>query len=206
MDSLALLFLLVFALNVVPAFAPPTWMAMSLFGFRNPDADLWLVGLVAAVAATGGRLVLAHFAQRIAASRWVGASLRDSLGGLAELIERRRTASALAFLFFAFSPLPSNALFLAYGLTRAPLRLIAVPFFIGRVASYAVALAGGSLASQHFDTETLGAGSWLYFLATQLSLLAIVYAFTRVDWRRTLQRRRLRWRPRREGESGRVGL
>ena len=204
MDSLALLVLLVVARHVVPAFAPPTWMAMSLFGFRNPDADLWLVGLVAAAAATAGRLVLANFAQRIAASRWVGASLRDSLGGLAELIERRRTASALAFLFFAFSPLPSNALFLAYGLTRAPLRLIAVPFFVGRVASYSVAFAGGSLVSQHLDTETLGAGSWLYFLATQLGLLAIVYAFTRIDWRRTLQQRRLRWLPRREGENGRV--
>jgi membrane protein YqaA with SNARE-associated domain len=195
MASLALLFLVVFALNVVPAFAPPTWMAMSLFGFRHPGADLWLVALVAAAAATGGRLVLAHFAQRITVSRWVRPSMRDSLQGMAELIERRRAASALVFLFFAFSPLPSNALFLAYGLTRAPLRLIAVPFFVGRIASYAAAFAGGSLVSRHIDTEMVGAGSWFYFLATQLALLAIVYAFTRVDWRLTLERRRLHWLP-----------
>jgi len=38
---------------------------------------------------------------------------------------------------FAFSPLPSNVLFLAYGLTTAPLHLLAIPFFIGRMVSYA---------------------------------------------------------------------
>jgi membrane protein YqaA with SNARE-associated domain len=170
-------------------------MAMSLFGFRYPETNLWLVALVAATAATGGRVVLAHFAQRIARSRWVRPALRDSLHGMAALIQRRRRTSALVFLFFAFSPLPSNALFLAYGLTRAPLSLLAVPFFAGRVASYAVAFAGGSLVSRHFDAESLGRGSWLYFIATQLALLGLVYGFTRVDWPRSFETRRVRWLP-----------
>ena len=193
MASLALLFIVVFALNVLPAFAPPTWMVLSFVGLRHGDANAWLIAWVAASAATAGRIVLATFAHRIAGSRWVGPAMRDSLGAVAEAITRRRAASAAAFLLFAFSPLPSNMLFLAYGLTRAPLWLLALPFFIGRVVSYALAFAGGVAVGQLFEPERLGTQGWLYFVATQFATLGLVYAFTRVDWRCTRRDRRLRW-------------
>ena len=132
-----LLFLVIFVLNALPAFAPPTWMVISFVGLKHPDVNPWLVALVASFGATCGRVVLARFARRIVRSRWVPPSMRDNLDTVAEMIKRRKAASVLVFLLFAFSPLPSNVLFLAYGLTRAPLRLLAVPFFIGRLVSYA---------------------------------------------------------------------
>jgi uncharacterized membrane protein YdjX (TVP38/TMEM64 family) len=119
--------------------------------------------------------------------------MRDNLAVVAEAIQRRRGASSMAFLFYAFSPLPSNALFLAYGLTTAPLRLLAIPFFIGRLFSYTIAFIGGSAASQHLEFEVGWASSWMYFALSQLAMLAVVYAFTRVDWRKTRDERRLRW-------------
>lgn len=196
MTSLALLFLVVFALNVVPAFAPPTWMVLSFAGLKYPEANAWLVALVAALGATGGRVVLARFARRIVGSRWVPAPMRDNLDTVAATIKRRQGASVLVFLLFAFSPLPSNVLFLAYGLTRAPLHLLAVPFLIGRFFSYAGAFAGGSLVSRWFAPELTGAWWWLYFVLTQLVLLALVYAFAKIDWHRSAVERKLRWLPR----------
>ena len=195
MASLTILFLAILALNVIPVFAPPTWMALSYFGFSHPDARPWLVALVAAGGATCGRLVLAHFAKRIVRIHWLRAEMRHSLGAIAEVIERRRATSAAAFLLFALSPLPSNFLFLAYGMTGARLRLLALPFFIGRLVSYTVAVEGGSLAAQRFETEVTGAGAWAlaYFFSAQLALLALLYGFTRVDWHRTLAEKRLRW-------------
>lgn len=192
MVSLALLLILVFALNVLPAFAPPTWMVISFVGLKYPDSNPWLVALVAAVAATGGRLVLAHYAQRIVASRWVGSSVRDNLEVVAAAVQRRKTASVLAFLAFAFSPLPSNALFIAYGLTRAPLHLLVVPFFVGRLLSYAGAFAGGTLLSRWFEPELDGPAWWVYFLGTQVLWLGCVYAFAKIDWRRSGKERRVR--------------
>ena len=192
MATLPVLFLVVFGLNVLPAFAPPTWMVISFVGLKYPDANPWLVALVAAVAATGGRLVLAHFARRIVSSRWVGSSVRDNLEVVAEAVQRRKTASVVGFLVFAFSPLPSNALFLAYGLTRAPLKLLVIPFFIGRFLSYAGAFAGGTLLSRWLDPELEGPAWWLYFLGTQLLWLGLVYAFAKIDWRRSGKERRLR--------------
>ncbi|MEO7953619.1 MAG: hypothetical protein ABIR35_05920 [Polaromonas sp.] len=40
MIELALLFAMVFVLNVIPAFAPPTWMAMSMLGLAYPACTL----------------------------------------------------------------------------------------------------------------------------------------------------------------------
>lgn len=193
MTSLALLFLVVFALNVVPAFAPPTWLVLSFIGLKYPEANTWLVALVAALGATGGRVVLARFARRIVRSRWVPAAMRDNLDVVAKTIERRKTASVIVFLLFAFSPLPSNVLFLAYGLTRAPLHLLAVPFLVGRFVSYAGAFAGGSLVSRWFAPELTGTAWWLYFVLTQLLLLALVYAFARIDWRKSASEKKLLW-------------
>jgi len=193
--SLTILFLAILVLNVIPAFAPPTWMALSFFGFRHPDAHPWLVALVAASGATCGRCLLAHFAKRMVRNRWLPTAMRESLTAVAELIERRRAASAFAFLLFAVSPLPSNVVFLAYGLTGASLWLLAVPFFIGRLVSYTAAVEGGSLVAQHFESEITGAGAWAwaYFVLAQLTLLVVLYAFTKVDWRKTLAEKRLCW-------------
>lgn len=53
------LFAIIFAVNSLPAFAPPTWMLISAIALSRPDANPWLTALVAATAATAGRLVLA---------------------------------------------------------------------------------------------------------------------------------------------------
>ena len=195
MTSLLTLFLLVFLLNVLPAFAPPTWMLLSFFGLRFPEANPWWVALVAASAATSGRTVLAYFAQRISDSRWFPESTRANLRSVAEAIEQRRATSSVAILLFAFSPFPSNALFLAYGLSRASLPLLAVPFFAGRFVSYAFAFTGGAVVADQLDIEISGRASALYFVASQLASIVLVYVFARIDWRRSWYDRRLRWVP-----------
>ncbi len=193
MESLFALFVVVLLLNVLPAFAPPTWVLLSLFGIGFPDASAWQAAIVAAVAATCGRLVLAHFAQRLVSAPWMPEAVRHNLDGVAQVVKSRRSASAAAFLAFAFSPFPSNALFIGYGLTRAPLWLIAVPFFVGRSISYALAFAGGAFVARRIDWEWSGAASWVYFIATQLAALGLVVVFARIDWRATRLARRPRW-------------
>ncbi len=195
MAPLVLLFLVVFALNVPPAFAPPTWMAISVFGMRYPGLNTALVALVAAGGATCGRMVLATMAGRIVASRFVSPAMRDNLASVAEVIRQQRSRSIGIFFVFAFSPLPSNVLFLSYGLTRAPLPLLAIPFFIGRCASYAALFAGVAVVSARFGPRMADWGPWLWawFVVGQVVLLALVYVFAKVDWRRTVKERRLQW-------------
>ena len=47
--------IVVFVLNVLPAFAPPTWTTMSFIGLAIPNNNSMLLSLVAATAAKAGR-------------------------------------------------------------------------------------------------------------------------------------------------------
>jgi hypothetical protein len=104
------------------------------------------------------------------------------------------------FLFYVFSPFPSNWLFIANGLTPLPLRLVAVPFFHGSLGELpSFRLQRGPRVSHRFDFETQEAQPYLgfYFVLTQLLLLGAVYAFTRIDWEYLMARKRLGWLTRR---------
>ncbi|RQT37269.1 hypothetical protein [Burkholderia contaminans] len=193
MQTLALLFLLILLLNLVPAFAPPTWMAMSWVGFNLPDGNPLIFAVAAAGAATTGRVILATFARSLVRSRWMRDSDRENIDVAAQWLHKHRTLTVGAFFFYALSPLPSNYLFIAYGLSGLPLRIIAAAFFIGRATTYAVWAQLGRFASTRLDLESQLEGTYLggYFIVTQLVLLGVVFALMKLDWRALFNEHRL---------------
>ena len=197
MDGLteaAALFAIVFALNVIPAFAPPTWMALSWVGFSHPLGNPFVVAAIGALAATAGRIVLAKLA-RIVRRRWISDAMRENIDVVKEGLERHRTMTFSGLLIYAFGPLPSNYLFIAYGLTALPLWLAAVPFFIGRCASYTFFVFTASAFSRRLPGEATEAQPYfsIYFVVSQALLLGAVIALARVDWRYLMTAKRLRW-------------
>jgi len=60
MSLLLILFLVVLLLNVIPAFAPPTWMVFSYLGFRFPFHRDWKFALAGALAVSMGRTLLGN--------------------------------------------------------------------------------------------------------------------------------------------------
>ena len=195
MLGLLILFAVIFILNIIPAFAPPTWMALSYVGFKYPLQNVVLLALVGAAAATLGRLTLAKLSRAIIRQKFLSQSSRNNIDAIREGLEHRRTLTFSVCLFYAFSPLPSNYLFIAYGLTSLGWRLIAVPFFIGRFGGYTFWASAGSTAARNIASESTEAQSYLgiYFVLSQLLLLVFVYLFTRVDWHILLTQKKLRW-------------
>lgn len=195
MLKVLLLFLLVFLLNVIPAFAPPTWMVFSFLGFRFPDHMSFALAFVGALAATLGRFTLAKGSNLIVRRRFLGEEARQNVDVIREQLSRRRKLTFGIFLFYAFTPLPSNYLFIAYGLTAMELKLLTIPFFIGRWVSYSFWTLTASSIARRITLENTEALSYLsvYFVTTQVLLLTLVYLFTRIDWRRVVSERKLRW-------------
>lgn len=193
MEGIWLVFLVVLALNLLPAFAPPTWMALSFFSYKFPENDIALLALVGATAATLGRVILAKFARSIVRGKLLSAETRANIDSIKEKLQGKRTLTAGACLFYAFSPLPSNYLFIAYGLTTLELRLLALPFFLGRLVGYNFWAHLGSAAARKLAVEAPESYMSAYFILVQLACLAMIYVFTRVDWRMLLQERKLRW-------------
>lgn len=197
MSTLFILFAVVLLLNVLPAFAPPTWMVFSFLGFRLPSQMGWTFALVGAAAATMGRFLLGKFSRRIIRNHWLSDTTRESINSIKVELERRPKTTFAALLFYAFTPLPSNYLFIAYGLTALPFIRLIAPFFVGRFVSYYFWTMGGAAVSRRLELEDTDAMTYfgVYFVLTQLALLGFVYAFTRVDWKSLLQRKKWRWLP-----------
>lgn len=186
---------IIFLLNVVPAFAPPTWMALSWIGFAHPQYNPFAIALFAAAAATAGRVLLAKLSRVIIRQRFLGEASRANIAVIKETIEGHRALTAGTFLFFAFSPVGSNFLFIAYGLTTSPVRLVALPFFIGRFISYSFFVYAASAVSQRLGLDGGEANNYfgIYFVASQFVFMGAVYVFTRIDWKHAVATRKLRW-------------
>ena len=179
-----ILFALVFAINLMPAFAPPTWSIIVLYGL-NSDMPLPAIVIVGALAAASGRYWLAR-GFRAFGHRLTGKTRRN-LDAVRAAFDRHRRGSLLALAVFALSPLSSAQLFAAAGLAAVPLLAFTAAFFCGRLVSYSF-YAASAKALQH---STLGESFGEVFstplgIAVQVLLLAALVAFARIDWERIL--------------------
>jgi membrane protein YqaA with SNARE-associated domain len=192
---MAVLFVVVFVLNLLPAFAPPTWTTMSFVGLAIPNIDVLLLAVVAAFAATGGRIVLAKLSRALVRQKLLTEQVRRNVDAIRAGIENRRATTIGAFLGYSLSPLPSNYLFIAYGLTPLPIVLLAAPFFIGRFVSYAFWARTASTVGDWLDWDWFESAPYFaaYFVLSQILLVPIIYGFTRLDWRAFFTKRRLKW-------------
>ena len=195
MAEMLILFVAVYILNIIPAFAPPGWTAISYVGFRYPLYSITLLAFIGATAATLGRLTLAKLSRAIVRQKFLSEASRENIDVLKQGLEKRRKLTFSLCLFYAFTPLPSNYLFIAYGLTSLQWKLIAIPYFLGRFVGNNFWVFTGSIAARRI---TLEATDWqpylgLYFVLSQFLLLFLVYLFTKVDWRALFTEKKFRW-------------
>ena len=188
------LFVVIFLLNLLPAFAPPTWTAMSFIGLTIPGIDFISLAVVAAAAATFG-ITLAKLSRAIVRQRLLSQQTRCNVDAIKHGIERRPVTTFGTFLAYAFSPLPSNYLFIAYGLTSLPITFLALPFFVGRLVSYAFWIRTASAVSDRLDLDWFESTPYFlaYFIVSQLLLVPVIYGFTRLDWHAVFTGQRFKW-------------
>ncbi|HEU4649785.1 MAG TPA: hypothetical protein VFS49_00075 [Croceibacterium sp.] len=187
MTAYLLLFAIVFAVNLMPAFGPPTWSIIVLYGL-NSELPVPAIVVVGALAAALGRFCLAH-AFRLLRGR-VSESTRRNLEAARNALEKNRGRGVLALGLFALSPVPSAQLFEAAGLTGTRLLPFTLAFFAGRLVSYSIyaasakAVEGLTLGDTFRDALTSPVG-----IAGQVIMLAALVALAKVDWAKLLSKR-----------------
>lgn len=159
----------VFGVNLLPAFGPPTWTVLVFFSL---DFDLPAVPLVAggALAAASGRFLLASGARRLR-PRFSAARLERLDRAQTALTANRGRAAAWLGLF-AISPLPSGQLFVAAGLMTVPLAPLTAAFFAGRLVSYSIYVSVASIAERNLGSVALASLTSPVGIALQLAMLA----------------------------------
>jgi hypothetical protein len=179
MDAYLLTFACIFAVNLLPAFGPPTW---ALLVFFKLEYDLPIVSMVlgGALCAASGRLVLARGSRRL--RHRLSARRREHLNAAAEALtsDRRRSAGALGL--FALSPIPSAQLFVAAGLLDLRLLRLTAAFFAGRLVSYTTYVSGAALAHDSLSDVLGDAFASPVGIALQIAMVLALIALLRINW------------------------
>jgi hypothetical protein len=107
LEWLLIAYAVVFAINVVPAFMPPTWTVVAFF-FIAYHPPFWPLCVGCALAATGGRCVLTLITRRWGL-KLLSAKQQQNVEALGDWLNHKSGWSqALAVLVYASDPIPSN--------------------------------------------------------------------------------------------------
>jgi uncharacterized membrane protein YdjX (TVP38/TMEM64 family) len=175
-----ILFLIVLGVNLLPAFAPPTWSIIVIYGLNSnlPTPGIVLIG---ALAAALGRFLLAQGFRRL--GRWLPEGQKQNLASARTAIEAKQRNVLVGLGLFALSPLPSAQLFEAAGLAGVRLVGFTIAFFIGRTVSYAIyaTTAKGIRASSIGDVfaDVLSSG---WGISIQIGMLALPIGLALINW------------------------
>ena len=178
-----LVIVVVIAVNVLPAFAPPTWAVLVYFRVNHHVDPVALV-ILGVLAAGAGRYVLAHSARRVVPH--LSETRQEKLSAAGQLLARRRSSTTALVVLFLISPLPSAALFLAAGLTATKVKPLVAAFMAGRLVTYSIYVGGATMAQDRFGTVLGDAFRSPIGIAVQLVMLVLVALLPLIDWRRFL--------------------
>lgn len=182
-------FLLLFLVNVPPILMPPTWLVLSSFYLLDDSMSPFLLALVGATGATAGRFVLLRFSMLF--QRYMNQERRSSLDKVADYLRTKKLGYLLVTFLFSISPLPSNVLFVGYGLMRAKSLQIYLGFWVGRVIAYFVMISISKVVltpfTQLFEDRLLGV-----LVIDALAVASLVF-FTSVKWDVLIKEKKLRF-------------
>jgi membrane protein YqaA with SNARE-associated domain len=170
----------VFAINLLPAFGPPTWAVLVFARFHWQDVPPAALIAGGAVAATAGRLALAGGTRKL--SGHLSAERRANLEALGHTLARSKTGVVASLAVFVFSPLPSAQLFMAAGLADVRLLPLAGAFIIGRSVSYTLYVTAATAAEETVNRLLRQGLTSPSVIALQLASLAAVVLMIKIDW------------------------
>ena len=187
------IFFLLIAVNAAPILMPPTWIILSSFFVLDASLDPFLLALVGATGATIGRFFLKRISSFF--RRFVGKEQESNLDAIGNFLNKKKFGYTLTSFLFAATPLPSNMLFVAYGMMRAKSIGLYIGFWCGRLLSYyiMITISEAVLAPllQLFEDRIIG------IIVADIIGIGVVIFFTCINWRVLLFQRRLRFvRPR----------
>lgn len=176
---------IVFGINLLPAFGPPTWsvLVVTQVNFELFPPALVIVG---AFAAASGRVILALGSRRFRGR--MSSERIEHLDTLASELTASRGRGLAGLGLFLISPLPSAQLFIAAGILDAPMRPLVAAFFGGRLIAYSLYVGIATVAADNVGEVISESLSSPIGIAVQLVMLAGLAALVKIDWARILIR------------------
>lgn len=178
---------IIFLANLLPAFAPPTWLILVFFMLKH-NLNPTLLVLLGVVGASAGRAILAHTFR--ATRKWLPKGYVTNMEAIgAYITEHNVGAFGLLTLFF-ISPISSAQLFEAAGIIKTfNLKPLLLVFAGGRLISYSLYVSGAhALQSTSLGEVIRKSMTSPEAIAVQALLILGLVALGNVKWQKILKR------------------
>lgn len=176
----------ILGMNTIPAFMPPTWVVLAFFVAKY-DLPIVPVVLIGATAATLGRIILAGISERFF-SHFFSQSSRENYLSIGKYLNSHEKITIPLMVTYAFLPVPSNHVFIAAGLAKVRIKLLATSFFAGRLISYTFWISVTQRLSDNlediFSSHYSKAGS----IVLEIVGLIVLYLIGKIAWKKILKK------------------
>ncbi len=183
------IFLVLIGINASPILMPPSWIVLTSFYLLDPNLNIVLLSIVGATGATIGRFFLKKISGLF--RKFVGKEQKSNLDIIGDYLNRKKFGYLIASFLFGATPLPSNILFITYGLMRAKSVGIYIGFWLGRVLSYIIMIYFGNAVLKPFieifEDRLTG------ILLVDLAGIVVIIFFASINWSLLITKRKLKF-------------
>ena len=183
------IFLVLIGVNASPILMPPSWIVLTSFYLLDPNLNIVVLAMVGATGATLGRFILKNVSGLF--RRFVGNEQKSNLDIIGDYLNKKKYGYVIASFLFGATPLPSNMLFITYGLMRAKSIGIYVGFWFGRTISYIIMIYFGNAVLKPFfeifEDRLLG------ILLIDGVGIGIIILFASINWTVLITQRKIKF-------------
>ena len=182
------IFFLLILVNAAPLLMPPTWIILASFYAIDASFDPLVLALVGATGATIGRFILKQVSTLF--RKFVQKEQKSNLDAIGNFLNKKRFGYVLTSFLFAATPLPSNILFVTYGLLKAKSIGLYVGFWAGRVVSYYLMISISNIVLTPF--VELFEERYIGILIADALGVSVIILFTCINWTLLLTQRKFK--------------
>jgi membrane protein YqaA with SNARE-associated domain len=180
-------FLVIFVLSIIPILTPPTWIVVVSAYSLNDQLNPFLLAAIGATAAIAGRLILLQVSTL--GRKTINDHRKNSLESLKKYLEKTRYGYLFGTMLFALAPLPSNMLFISYGLMNVKSMGIIIGFWIGRFVAYILMITLSKYFVDYFD-QILNSDIQSIIIIDIIGIIMTLFVLF-IDWNILFAERRL---------------
>ena len=165
---------------------PPTWTILAFY-YINFHPSLLPTVIVGAVAATLGRITLYYISKNNFRGFFSKKSL-DNYDALGSFFKKKQKLSIPLFLTYAFFPISSNYVYIAAGLAKINIKVLAISFFVGRLISYSFWVAASHIVTTRIEDIFSKHVSNISVVIFEIVGLVVVILIGRINWKKILKK------------------
>ena len=181
------IFLILIVINAIPILMPPSWIVLSTFHVAEPKLNILTLAIIGATGSLLGRIILMQISTRFRV--FISKEKVSNLDHLHTFFKAKKYGYFLASFLYSLSPLPSNIMFITYGIMKARSVGILAGFWIGRVVSYYILVLTSNIVLRPF--MEIFSSHLIGIVVTDAVGMSSVIAFTSINWFKLITMRKL---------------